>query len=72
MPEDNIECPEVCGKTIKSVRFYRDQGEGVEMQMDLTDGTSFTCSFCVEPVCEAKLIRPGKRGIEMLCTYELR
>lgn len=72
MSDDYIECSELCDKTIKRVRVYRDEGDGVEMQIDLTDGTSFTCSFCVEPLFEAKLIQPGASGIETLRTYGLR
>lgn len=72
MYDNNVECPELCGKTIKLVRLYRDDDDATEMQIDLTDGTSFTCSFCVAPVFEAKLIRPGTTGIETLHTYELK
>lgn len=71
MSNDYVGCPELSGKTIKLVRVYRDGGNGVEMQIDLTDGTSFSCSFCVEPLFEAKLIRPGPSDIETLCTYAL-
>ena len=71
MSKDYIECPELRGKTIKRVRVYRDTGEGTEMQIDLVDGTSFACSFCVTPVFEAKLIRAGVDGTETLFVYEL-
>lgn len=71
MTEDYVECPELCGKTIKMVRIYRDNGDGTEMQIDLMDGTCFTGSFCVTPVFEAKLIRAGVSSIETLNTYEL-
>lgn len=72
MTDDYVECTELCDKTIKLVRVYRDGSDGVEMQIDLTDGTSFTCSFCVSPLFEARLIRSGASEIETLCTYGLK
>lgn len=69
MSEKYIECPELCGKTIKLGRVYRDEGDGTEMQLDLSDGTSFACSFCITPVFEAKLVRAGVSGIEAIHRY---
>ncbi len=71
MPEEYIECPELCGKTIQKIRVYKATSEGVEMQIDLTDQTSFACSFCFKPVFEATLIRTGGSMPEVLHTYEL-
>ena len=72
MPENYIECPELCGKTIEMVRVYKDDGDGTEMQIDLTDGTSFSCSFCVKPVFEASVIKTGQSVPETLHTYDLK
>ncbi len=71
MPENFIECPELCGKTIEMVRIYKDDGDGTEMQIDMTDGTSFSCSFCVKPVLEASVIKTGQSVPETLHTYDL-
>lgn len=71
MNDDYIECVELAGKTINSLRIYRDTGDGVEMQIDLADGTSFSCSFCVAPKLEASLIRTGIGAPEILHTYDL-
>ena len=71
MPEEYIECPELCGKTIRKIRVYKATVEGVEMQIDLTDDTSFACSFCIKPLFEASLIRSGGGMPEVLHTYEL-
>lgn len=68
MSDDYVECLELCGKTIKLVRLYRDDDGRTEMQMDLTNGTTFACSFCVESPFEAKLIRAGSSDIETLHT----
>ena len=71
MAEEFVECPELCGKTIKLVRIYHDEGDGTEMQIDLTDGTSFSCSFCVKPSFEASVIRTTSSVPETLHTYQL-
>ncbi len=71
MSDNYVECSELSDKTVERVRVYRDDREGVDMQIDFTDGTSFTCSFCVAPLFEAKLLRSGASGIETLCTYEI-
>ena len=71
MPEEYVECPEVCGKTIERVRIYKSTSEGTEMQIDLTDGTSLACSFCYKPEFEANLIRTAGSTLEILQTYEL-
>ena len=71
MPEGYVEIPELCGKTIQKVRIYKATEEGVEMQIDLTDGTSLACSFCVKPEFEASLLRAGASMPEILQTYEL-
>ena len=44
MERNYVECPELSGKTIQSFRIYRDTGDGTDVQIELTDGTSFTCS----------------------------
>ena len=61
----------MAGKTISSLRIYRDTGDGVEMQIDLADGTSFSRSFCVAPKLEASLIRAGVGVPEILHKYDL-
>ena len=71
MSEKFVECPELCGKTIKLVRIYQDEGEGTEMQIDLSDGTSFSCSFCVKPSFEASIIRTESSVPETILSYEL-
>ncbi len=71
MPDEYIECYEIAGKTIKKVRIYKGTDEGTEMQIDLTDGTSLACSFCVKPLFEASLIRLGGSMPEIIQKYEL-
>lgn len=66
-----VECQEVIGKTIQALRIYKDTGEGIELQIDFPDGTSFTCCFCVKPAVEASVIRPGVGHPEVIRAYDL-
>ncbi len=64
-----VECEEVAGKTIQTLRIYRNDGEGTELQIDFPDGTTFTGCFCVKPALEVSLIRPGVGHPQVLRTY---
>ncbi len=59
MNTDFIDCPEVAGKTIQLLRIHRDTGDGSSVQIELTDGTSFTCYVTVRPAVEASLYKGG-------------
>ncbi len=71
MNEGFIECPEVVGKKIESLRIYKDSGEGTEVQIDFPDGTSFNFTISMTPKIEAAVIRPGIGPPEILHQYEL-
>ena len=71
MSDDYIECPQVSEKTIKVLRIYKDTGDGTEVLIDLTDGTSFTFSVSIKPTLEAAVIRPGIGEPEILHRYDL-
>jgi hypothetical protein len=71
MQDNYIECPELAGKTIQMVRIYRDVGDGTSVQIELTDGTNFTCSVSVRPDVEASLYKGGVGTPETLRAYEL-
>jgi hypothetical protein len=49
MQDDYIECPELSGKTIQTLRIYRDVSDGTDVQIELTDGTSFSCCLSHQP-----------------------
>ncbi len=66
-----VECEDVAGKTIQALQIYRDDGDGTELQIDFPDGTTFTCCFCMKPVLEASLIRPGVGHPEILRAFSL-
>lgn len=57
MEQNYVECPELSGKTIQSLRIYRDTGDGTDVQIELTDGTSFTCSLSHQPTVRASLYK---------------
>ena len=59
MTEDFVECTEVIGKEVCNLRIYADSGDGPEVQIEFTDGTSFNCCFNSRPTFEARLLRAG-------------
>jgi hypothetical protein len=67
---DFIDCPEVAGKTIQMLRIHRDTGDGTSVQIELTDGTSFTCYVAVRPAVEASLYRGGTGAPETIRDYK--
>ena len=71
MPQDYMDCPEMTGKTIQLLRIHRDKGEGTSVQIELTDGTSFTCYVSVRPNVEASLYKGGVGAPETIQAYEL-
>ena len=71
MMTDFVECPEVSGKTIQSLRIFKDTGDGTALQIDLTDGTSFSCFLSVKTIVEAEVIRSGVGEPEVLHKYNL-
>ena len=71
MQGDYIECPELSGKTIQMVRIHRDSGDGTDVQIELTDGTSFTCCLSNQPAVKASLYRGGVGTPETLHRYDI-
>ena len=71
MKEIYVECPELSGKTIQALRIYKDAGDGTEIQIDLTDGTSFSCSHCQQPTVKAALYRGGIGSPEIIRDYDV-
>jgi hypothetical protein len=71
MQDNFIECPELAGKTIQSVRIYRDTGDGTNIQINLSDGTTFTCCLAVRPEVEASLYQGGVGTPKVLQKYQV-
>jgi len=63
MKEDYVDCAELSGKTIQRFRLHKDTGDGTELQIDLTDGTSLSYSVCSQistrpPYIKVAPVRP--------------
>jgi hypothetical protein len=71
MQGDYVECPELSGKTIQTLRIHKDNGDGTDIEIELTDGTSFSCCLSNQPAVKACLYRGGVGTPETLCSYEI-
>jgi hypothetical protein len=71
MQDDYVECPELSGKTIQTLRIHKDTGDGTNVQIELTDGTSFLCFLSNRPTVEASLYRGGVGTPESIRRYEI-
>ncbi len=69
MNDDFVECVELAGKTIHTLRVFKDTGDGNELQIELTDGTSFNLCFSAKIKIEASVIRAGIGTPETLHSY---
>jgi hypothetical protein len=67
MKEDYVDCLELTGKTIQRFRIHKDTGDGPELQIDLTDGTSFSYSVSSQTSTRATLYKGGVGTPEILC-----
>ncbi len=70
MQGNYIECPELAGKTIHTFRIHRDAGDGTNVEIQLTDGTSFSCVLSIKPGVNASLYRGGVGTPEILFSHE--
>lgn len=71
MKEDYVACAELSGKTIQTVRIYKDGSDGTELQIEFTDGTSFSCCVAHPPAVTASLHQCGAGTPKVLRDYEL-
>jgi len=65
-----IDCPEVKGKIIQSLKLYPESEGGCEAVVEFTDGTAFSCCISHKPAIKAQLYRPGVGGTEVLVEHE--
>jgi hypothetical protein len=70
MADDCVECPELAGKTIKSLRLYKNSDQGNEVVIDLIDGTCFSCCLETKSTMSATLFRSGAGTPDVLRSYE--
>jgi hypothetical protein len=71
MQENYVECSELSGKTIQTLRIHRDTGDGTDVHIELTDGTSFSCCLSNQPTVQASLYRGGVGTPETIRSYEI-
>jgi hypothetical protein len=69
--ENYIECSELSGKTIQTLRIYKDTGDGTNVAIELTDGTTFTCSLSHQPIVRASLYRGGVGTPQTIRKYDV-
>jgi hypothetical protein len=69
MPSQNVECSEVVGKTVKSLKLYSTDKSDAEIMIEFTDGTTFSSSYESRSVLKASLIRTGIGTPEVLKRY---
>ena len=71
MRENYVECPELSGKTIQTLRIFKDTGDGTDVQIELTDGTTFTCALSHEPTVRASLYKGGVGSPQTIREYDI-
>jgi hypothetical protein len=71
MQDDYVECSELSGKTIQTLRIHKDTRDGADVQIEFTDGTSFSCRLSNQPTVMASLYKGGVGMPETVCSYEI-
>ncbi|QHN03416.1 hypothetical protein FTO74_08605 [Granulicella sp. WH15] len=71
MAKDYVECTEVAGKTIKTLKIYKDDVDGCETLIEFTDGTSFSSSVSCQPIVKGTLFKGGVGTPLVIRDYEL-
>ncbi len=71
MPRDYMECAEVAGKTIKTLKIYENGVDGCETLIEFTDGTSFSSSVSHQPTVKGTLFQRGVGTPQVIRDYEL-
>jgi hypothetical protein len=69
MSTQPVDCSEIIGKRVKSLKLYSTTGTLEEIAIEFTDGTSFTASCESRLTAKASLIRTGSGAPETLRTY---
>ena len=64
-----VNCPDVVGKTVKSLKLYSTLKTLEEIIVEFTDGTSFAVSCESHLTAKASLMRTGSGAPEVLKSY---
>ena len=60
--ESAVECAEVSGKIVKTLKIHQDPADGTEVHIDFTDGTSLSVSVMNQQKTDARLLLCGGPG----------
>jgi len=69
VPEPFIDCEDVVGKTVHSLKIYPNSDGASETILEFTDGTAFSLSVVNEPRVRGLLYRVGIGTLEVLKEY---
>ncbi|MEZ2346695.1 hypothetical protein [Terriglobus sp. RCC_193] len=69
MSTEILDCPEVVGKTVKSLKLFMTGSVSSEIQLEFADGTTFSASCESRQAVKAALIQTGVGEPEVLKTY---
>jgi len=69
LPRDFVECSEIAGKTVSSLKVYEDPSEDCEVVIEFTDGTTFSCAMEQKLSMKSVLYRGGVGTPEVLRDY---
>jgi hypothetical protein len=69
MTDDHFEWPELAGKTITTLKLYRESPDRCEVMIEFNDGMSFSCALDIRSTIKASLIRTGIGQPEILREY---
>jgi hypothetical protein len=71
VPRNYVECTEVAGKTIKTLKIYEDDVDGCETLIEFTDGTSFSSCVSHQATVKGTLFKGGVGTPLVIRDYEL-
>jgi len=64
-----IECKDLAGKVVRSVKLFEGGNDGPEVSIDFEDGSNFNVCLGVKTTLEAKWTRDDGGEPQILCEY---
>jgi hypothetical protein len=71
LPRECVECNEIVGKTVSSLKVYDDPSEDFEVVIEFTDGTTFSCAMEQRASMKSVLFRGSVGTPEILRDYNV-
>jgi hypothetical protein len=69
LSRDFVECNEIAGKTVSSLKLYEGSSDDCEVIIEFTDGTTFSCAVELRSSMKSVLFRGGAGTPEILRDY---